>query len=621
MIVKGQKINDRYQIIKTIGEGGMANVYLAYDTILDRNVAVKVLRGDLAGDEKFVRRFQREALSSSSLSHPNIVETYDVGEDDGMYYIVMEYIAGKTLKQLIKKRGALTLSEVVDIMLQLTDGIAHAHDSYIIHRDIKPQNIMIMENGLVKITDFGIAMAMNATQLTQTNSVMGSVHYLPPEQATGKGSSVKSDIYSLGILMYELLTGTLPFKGDNAVEIALKQMKEPLPDVTMYNPEIPMPIENILLKATAKNPKNRYQDARSMHEDLETCLDESRKGEDRVVYKYKENDLDDTKIMEKIEDLETIDDDIKDIAVKVSEDEEDDKETKKDKKKKKIALIISLIIIGAMLIAGGVFAFITNTNNKVVIIPDVSGLDVVKAEKKLEKLGLVVNLETEKIESDEFSEGEIVKTSPAIGRSVKKGTKITLYESSGTDDVEIENYIGKNYLEEKVRLEEVEGLTVIVEKKNMTDVSEDQENIIVDQNPKAGAKLSKGGTITLYIPNMNLYPDMVNEAWTKEDVEEFATKYNLNLTINEKESSTKTEGTVIWQSRRASTAISEGASFTVTIAKAPEVSEEPENNNNNDNNNNSGTTIEDKTSNNTENTPKPSTDTTNKDNTTNNSGE
>ena len=581
MIVKGQKINDRYQIIKTIGEGGMANVYLAYDTILDRNVAVKVLRGDLANDEKFVRRFQREALSSSSLSHPNIVETYDVGEDDGMYYIVMEYIEGKTLKQLIKKRGALTLPEVVDIMLQLTDGIAHAHDSYIIHRDIKPQNIMIMENGLVKITDFGIAMAMNATQLTQTNSVMGSVHYLPPEQATGKGSSVKSDIYSLGILMYELITGTLPFKGENAVEIALKQMKEPLPDVTLYNPEIPMSIENILLKATAKNPKNRYVDARSMHKDLETCLDESRKDEKRIVYKYKENDMDDTKIMEKIEDLDSIAEENKDIAVKIIDDDDDDKDNKKDKKKKKVALVVSIIIIGLLLVAGGVVAFIASYNNKVIKIPDVSGETVVDAEEELEKLGLVVNLETEKIESDEFEEGEVVKTSPAIGRSVKKGTKITLYESIGTADIEVEDYIGKNYLEEKVRLEEVEGLTVIVEKKTVENVDESDENIIIDQNPKAGTKLSKGGTITLYIPNMDLYPDMVGEGWTREEAEEFASKYSLSLTVNEKESTTAPEGTVIWQSRRAGTAISNGANFSITIAKAPEVEEEPNEEENN----------------------------------------
>ena len=276
MIVKGQKINDRYEIIKTIGEGGMANVYLAKDTILDRDVAIKVLRGDLASDEKFVRRFQREALSASSLSHPNIVEIYDVGEDDGNYYIVMEYVPGKNLKQVLKKRGNLTVSEVIDIMLQITSAMGLAHDSLIIHRDLKPQNILMMDDGGVKITDFGIAMALNATQLTQTNSAMGSVHYFPPEQASGKGSTLKSDVYSLGIMMYELLTGYLPFRGDNAVEIALKHLKEPIPSIRSEFPNIPQSVENIIIKATAKNPKNRYNNANEMHEDLLTCLNKER---------------------------------------------------------------------------------------------------------------------------------------------------------------------------------------------------------------------------------------------------------------------------------------------------------------------------------------------------------
>ena len=270
---------------------------------LDRNVAIKVLRGDLANDEKFVRRFQREALSASSLSHPNIVAMYDVGEDDGLYYIVMEYVEGKTLKQLLKKRGSLTLSEAIDIMLQLTDGMAHAHDSYIVHRDLKPQNIMIQDDGQIKITDFGIAMALNSTQLTQTNSVMGSVHYLPPEQAAGKGTTIKSDIYSMGIIFYELLTGELPFKGDSAVEIALKQMKEPLPDVHKLNNDIPQSIENIILKSTAKNPKNRYDDAKSMHNDLLTALNDDRINEEPYVYPYPEHEVDETtKIMEPISD-------------------------------------------------------------------------------------------------------------------------------------------------------------------------------------------------------------------------------------------------------------------------------------------------------------------------------
>ena len=295
MITKGQKINDRYEIIKSIGEGGMANVYLAIDVILDRKVAIKILRGDLANDEKFIRRFQREALSASSLSHPNIVQMYDVGEDNGSYYIVMEYVEGRTVKQLLKRRGNLTVGVATDIMIQLTDGITHAHDSYIIHRDLKPQNIMIQEDGQIKITDFGIAMALNSTQLTQTNSVMGSVHYLPPEQASGKGSTIKSDIYSMGILFYELLTGVLPFRGENAVEIALKQMKEPIPSVRKQNPNIPQSVENIILKATAKNPKNRYNDVREMYSELKTCLDENKKDVDRVVFKYPEHENEDTK--------------------------------------------------------------------------------------------------------------------------------------------------------------------------------------------------------------------------------------------------------------------------------------------------------------------------------------
>jgi len=594
VIIKGQKINDRYQIIKTIGEGGMANVYLAYDTILDRNVALKVLRGDLSNDEKFVRRFQREALSASSLSHPNIVEMYDVGEDEGQYYIVMEYVDGKTLKQLVKRRGALTLNEVIDIMLQLTDGIAHAHDSYIIHRDIKPQNIMIMENGLVKITDFGIAMALNSTQLTQTNSVMGSVHYLPPEQANGKGASVKCDIYSLGILMFELLTGSIPFKGENAVEIALKQMKEPLPAVTMINPEIPQSIENILIKSTAKNPKNRYNDAREMHQDIETALDEARKNEKRHVYKYPENDLDDTKIMEKIDDFNKQDPETENLAKKI--DDEDINENKKSK----IALIISLIIVGILILGAGIYFAVTKDKNKTIRIPDVVDMTIIDAEEKLEKAGFVVELETKKVDSDEIDAGRVVKTSPAIGRTVKKGTKITLYESTGVADIEMEDYIGKNYIEVQTILKEVHKLNVEIKKKSVENVTEDQENKIVDQNPKAGTKVSEGTTITLYIPNMDFYPDMVGEGWTLEDVQDFAEKYNLNLEVNEKVSTTVDPGIVIWQSRRSGSVIAEGANFEVNISKAPEVVETPkeENENNSDENdtsNNDTTKTPDKT--------------------------
>ena len=422
MIVKGQKINDRYQIIRTIGEGGMANVYLAHDIILDRDVAVKVLRGDLAHDEKFVRRFQREAISASSLSHPNIVEMYDVGEDDGNYYIVMEYIDGKTLKNLIKKRGALTLPEVIDIMLQLTSAVMCAHDSYIIHRDIKPQNVLIKEDGTVKITDFGIAMALNSTELTQTNSVMGSVHYLPPEQANGNGATIKSDIYSLGILMFELLTGKLPFKGENAVEIAIKQMKEQIPRVTNYVESIPQSVENVIFKACAKNPKNRYDSVAQMHEDIKTCLNEERRNEPRVTYEYPEHeDLEETKVLPNIKEISKTKEEVLETP-----EAEDFLDTKKSKKLN-IVLIVLASIIGVVLLSFSAFAlFFAKKTEKEILIPDVSGLSIVDAEEKLKKEGLEVNVDYEEENSSTITEGHVIKTTPQSGRSVTKYTKITL---------------------------------------------------------------------------------------------------------------------------------------------------------------------------------------------------
>jgi serine/threonine-protein kinase len=451
MIMKGQKINDRYQIIKTIGEGGMANVYLAYDTILDRDVAVKVLRGDLANDEKFVRRFQREALNASSLSHPNIVEVYDVGDDNGQYFIVMEYIEGKNLKDLLKKRGKLTVPEVVDIMSQIADGLSVAHDSYIIHRDIKPQNIMILENGLVKITDFGIAMAMNATQLTQTNSVMGSVHYLPPEQASGKGSTLKSDIYSMGILMYELLTGVLPYRGENAVEIALKHLKEPLPSIREELPDLPQAVENIILKSAAKNPKNRYNDAREMYEDLKTCLDESRKDEPKYEYEYPELDSDGKKFTKQVENAVALEDEADDDTSTVEIKEISGEEVKKENI---VLIILAAIFVGLIVIVTTVvFLLPKMLDKKQNVVPDVAGLTVKQAIAKLGDEGFDVNDEQMEISSADIPSGKVVKTNPEAGSKRTKGTKVTLYVSTGDSQHEISDYNGRNYLEVKGELE------------------------------------------------------------------------------------------------------------------------------------------------------------------------
>ena len=578
MITKGQKINDRYQIVKTIGEGGMANVYLAEDVILERNVAVKILRGDLATDEKFVRRFQREALSASSLSHPNVVEVYDVGEDNGLYYIVMEYIEGKHLKQLLKRRGTLTLKEVVDIMLQITDGMSAAHDSLIIHRDIKPQNIMILENGLVKITDFGIAMALNGTQLTQTNSVMGSVHYLPPEQASGKGSTIQSDVYSMGILMYELLCGKLPYRGDNAVEIALKHLKDPLPSIRKEMPNLPQSLENIILKSAAKNPKNRYADAREMHEDLKTCLSDFRSKEELFVYQYP--DSEDNLKKEKIA-KEELDQTDKKVTKRKEENGEGEvmakQITEKDLKKKenKILLILGAVFTGLILITTSVILLLPKlTEAKDVIVPDVSGLSITEAEQLLIKNNLKVNATIKQTTSESTEEGKIAKTDPANGRTVKEGTTITLYQSSGEGTYEMENFVGRNYIEVRTILERVNKLFVEIIEEEVEDTSTYTEGQIIRQEPVAGERLIVGGKVTLYIPDMAAaYPDFTTGDYSLVDIEAFAAKYNLNLKVEYKQTDLYEQGSIIDQTPKAGTTIINGMSLKIVIAEATDTGE------------------------------------------------
>ena len=568
MLSKGQKINDRYEIIKTIGEGGMANVYLANDTILDRKVAIKVLRGDLSNDEKFIRRFKREALSVSNLSHPNIVEVYDVGEEDGNYYIVMEYIEGKTLKQLLQKRGALTLNEVIDIMTQLTDGLAHAHEAYIIHRDIKPQNIMIEDNGLVKITDFGIAMALNSTQLTQTNSVMGSVHYLPPEQANGKGSTVKSDIYSLGILMYELLTGSVPFKGDTAVEIALKHMKEKIPSIRKQNPTIPQSVENIVLKATAKNPKNRYDNVRDMYKDLQTAL--QRDNEKRLVYEYPENDLEETKVIPQVTK------EIKQVIDKPTakeEDTDDDSVLKEKDEKNKLPIILAVVLLGTLIVLAGVYLLITSKDVKEVKVPNVVGLTTEEAIKKIKEKGLEYTTKSE--ESTTVEEGKVIRTEPKAGSTRTKKSTITIVESSGKEYVVLEDYTGQNYYEIKGKLE-AKGIKVEMKTKSVENASEykDKKDNIISQEPAFNkdeeTKLYANDSVVLYIPEVDVYPDMVKEKWTLSQVEDFVKEYNLTLDKSYKETDEVEEDIVLSQNRAVGDPIYEGYTLKITLSKKPE---------------------------------------------------
>ena len=551
MIDKGELIDNRYKIVSSIGEGGMANVYLAWDTILEREVAVKILRGDLADDEKFIRRFQREANSASSLKHPNIVEMYDVGEDNGRYFIVMEYVDGKTLKSLIKKRGALNLNEAIDIMLQLTSGIACAHDSYIIHRDIKPQNVLILEDGRVKITDFGIAMALNKTELTQTNSVMGSVHYLPPEQASGSGSTIKSDIYSLGILMFELLTGKVPFKGDNAVEIAIKHMKEPIPSVCSINPNIPQSIENIILKACAKNQKNRYDSVAEMHQDLKHALDAEHANDERVTYKYPEHVAPEEKVEEDIEEQE----------LKEEIDRSDNRIN--------IALIIVGIVCITVVLFGLIFIllFTSKTTKEVTVPDDLVGLTEKAACNKLKKLNLECVVDTDYDAEAEI--GTVLKTTPKGNAKVKENNKITIIVNSIEDTFEVEDYVGTN-IDVAVGKLEGYGIKVVKTPKSVTKADKKEENTILKQSVEAGSRLKKDTSYSVieleYAVLVTVYPDFTDGTYSKDLIEQFCSDNKITCTFREELDNNYPDGGIMLQSREVGEAVKEGTMLVITIA-------------------------------------------------------
>ena len=558
MITRGQLISGRYEIIRSIGEGGMANVYLALDTILNRKVAVKVLRGDLAQDEKFVRRFQREAISASSLNDPNIVEVYDVGEDDGKYFIVMEYVEGKTLKQLIKKRGSLTLPEVVDIMLQLTSAISHAHESYIIHRDIKPQNVVILEDGRVKIMDFGIAVALNAGELTQTNSVMGTVYYIPPEQANGGKATVKSDIYSLGILMYELVTGHVPFKGENPVEVAIKHMNEEIPSICEYDPDMPQSIENIILRASAKNPKNRYKDVNEMHEDLNTALNKSRFDEPKIVYEYSEKNFDDGEEVlpkrRRSERKPVVDDD-------------------KTEKKLNKALIVLGVIAALLVIGLGVF-FLVPKSPKEVKIPDVEGMTIKQATSALEDKGLTVKSKNIKKSSEDIPKDKVIGTDPKKGKTIKTSEKVTLIISKGSEKITVKDYTGEDFEKIKTELEK-KGIIVLSDTKDVSSSEDVKSGHIIAQDVKAGDKIGKGDKITFTIPNLfTSYPNFTDGTYTVDAVNKFCTDNGLTLDVTYVEDATAVNGTIIYQNMASGTKVNKGDNLRIKVVQNTEKKED-----------------------------------------------
>lgn len=419
----GHELGGRYQIIERIGGGGMALVYKAQDILLNRNVAIKVLRQQFVNDEEFIRRFRREAQSAASLSHPNIVSVYDVGQEDEVHYIVMEYVEGQNLNEIIKERAPLQVDEAVRIASQIADALDHAHHNQIIHRDIKPHNILIGRNGRVKVTDFGIARAVTSATITQTGSVVGSVHYFSPEHAKGVATGEKSDLYSLGIVLYQMLTGRLPFFGESPISVALKHLQEHFDEPRMVNPMIPQSVENIILKSMRKNPAERYQSAKEMLRDLETCLLPERQTEPKLNF-IDDIDEDSTRIVPAIKPQSSAQG-----GSKLTRDSQASEERGVGSKRKKgwnrPAFWVSLTVI-LLLAMAGVAWYV----NQLVTVPEVKIPNVVNMQEKdavalLEKDGIKLG-EVTRLYKEGVAEGVIYEQSKPEGTMVKEGSTLDI---------------------------------------------------------------------------------------------------------------------------------------------------------------------------------------------------
>ena len=569
MINKGYLLGDRYRIIDTLGEGGMANVYLAEDIILQRKVAVKILRLDLQKEPQTLARFQREALATSELSHPNIVMVLDVGTDHGLPYMVMEYVDGPDLKDYIRANSPLNLGNIIKIMDQILSAMSLAHKHNVIHRDLKPQNILMDKHGNIKIADFGIAVALNQNSVTQTNSAIGSVHYMSPEQTRGGLVTKQSDIYSLGIILYELITGNVPFNGDSAVSIALKHAQEPIPSIRKQDPNIPQPLENVVLKATAKDPRDRYNSAKEMKDDLDTSLEPGRANESVFKPTHGNND-DETIILPNFK---------PNRVVEKTDAENRTQEKTADYQKNRSSFTQALrkykwwwLFVGmaAVLIIGLMFFVLDNNKNSDIRIPDVTNLSEKKARNKLENVGLKVG-KIKHRNSDSIDRGKVIETSPVAGSEIKRGRYIDLYISDGAGMVQVPDVTGDEYGIAVQKLEKL-GFEVIRENQFSSSVPPDH---VISQSVAADVEVKpEQTTITLVISkgknprskhHMIKLPDLKD--YSLKQAQEFAHKHGLTLQVSSAYSSKVKKGMIISMSPAAGTQVPRGSTISVNVSE------------------------------------------------------
>ena len=565
MNLDGSLLADRYEIIKKVGNGGMATVYKAKDTILNRFVAVKILRDEFTTDQEFIKRFEAEAQAAASITHPNIVSVYDVGNQDNLYYIVMELIQGKTLKEIILEEGGpLPWKWSVNIAIQIASALEVAHKNNVIHRDIKPHNIIITEDGVAKVTDFGIAKAVSNSTITAFGTTIGSVHYFSPEHARGGITDAKSDLYSLGVVMYEMLTGKLPFDADTPVSVALKHMQEEPEEPADINENIPEAVNDIIMKALRKDTNLRYQNATSMLRDLNMALKDP---DGDFVDNTTEADIDSfaTQRISTVYDEEDLS---KNTRGGNRKRKKDNKLVAWIKEHKKISAVLGLILL-FFLSFGGTWAFAKITAPKIEI-PDLVGVELEQAKKQVEELNnktdrinLSIEVASEEY-SEEYAEGYIIKQDPEKNKKIKEDTVIKVIVSKGIEKVTMPKLIGEKESDAVKTLEEL-GLKFEVEEETNKKV---EAGVVFEQDIEEGTEINKGSTVKIKISagaKKIQVPSVIGS--TEEDAKNTLSKAGFSVTVVYEEDAGKEDGTVLKQSIDAGKEVTEDSSITITVNK------------------------------------------------------
>ena len=600
MLELGTMLSGRYEVLKRVGSGGMADVYMAKDHKLNRNVAVKVLKSEYVEDEKFLKKFETEAQAVARLSHQNIVNIYDVGMEDGINYIVMELAEGITLKEYIRKKGYLSPKETVEISTQIASAISHAHKNHIIHRDIKPQNILVSDTGIIKVTDFGIAKATSSNTVTSTATAMGSVHYISPEQAKGRFCDEKSDIYSLGITMYEMVTGHVPFDHENGVTIALMHLQNEITPPSQIRDGIPDSLEKIILKCTMKKPEERYQTADDLIADLRLVFEDTSGGyvgvvpaiDDSPTIMIDQNELtqriNTPKKDQKIQQEEPLKDEEQNAYL----DEDDEEESGMNSKIEKLVIVLAAVVGAIILISiivfvvksSGVFksgksttttsigttAESNDTESKKYTVDNYIGMSLSAAREKIDGK---FKIKVEEEYSADYAKGLVIRQDPESDTELEEGKTLTLVVSKGTrteDKVSVPEVVGKMESSAKSELEAA-GLKVSVKTKYSTDVAKGK---VISQSPGSGKQVTKNSTVVITVSQGEKPETMVRvpnlRYFTESEARSELKSSNLVLgSVLTEYSDSVEKGLVIRQTVSSGSKVKEGTAVGIYVSLGP----------------------------------------------------